>query len=159
MLHHRDRKLIASIHAYQRHRAGTGPLARPLCAWGKLRHAFWSALTGSDISRDARIASSVSFPHLTGVVIHQDAVVGEDCMIMQQVTLGQTATDGAPTVERGAYIGAGAKVLGRVRIGQNARIGANAVVLQDVPDNATAVGIPARIKLPRATDAQSGTPT
>lgn len=144
-LHHRDRKLIAAIHAYQRYRARTGPLARLGCGWAKLRHAFWSALTGSDISRDAKISASVSFPHLTGVVIHQDAVVGDDCMIMQQVTLGQTATDGAPVVDRGAYIGAGAKVLGAVRIGQNARIGANAVVLQDVPDNATAVGVPARI--------------
>ncbi len=149
-LHHRDRKLIAAIHAYQYHRAGTGPLARLLCAWAKLRHALWSVLSGSDISRDARIAASTSFPHLTGVVIHQDAVVGGDCMIMQQVTLGQTATDGAPTVERGTYIGAGAKVLGRIRIGQNARIGANAVVLQDVPDNATAVGVPARITHLRA---------
>ena len=156
MLHYRDRKLIAAIHAYQRHRAGIGPLARGRCAWAKLRHAFWSVLTGSDISRDARIAASASFPHLTGVVIHQDAVVGEDCMIMQQVTLGQTADDGAPTVEPGAYIGAGAKVLGRVRIGRNARIGANAVVLQDVPDDATAVGVPAGIRH-RPSDPTSGT--
>ncbi len=149
LLHHRDRKLIAAIHAYQRHRVKAGPVARLCCAWAKLRHALWSALSGSDISRDARIAASVSFPHLTGVVIHEDAVVGENCMIMQQVTLGQTAIPGAPMVEPGVYIGAGAKVLGPVRIGRNARIGANAVVLRDVPDNATAVGVPARNTTPR----------
>jgi serine O-acetyltransferase len=68
---------------------------------------------------------------------------------MQQVTLGQVATAGAPTVCRGAFIGAGAKVLGPIRIGEGARIGANAVVLTDVPDGATAVGIPARIIGPK----------
>lgn len=144
-LHYRDRKLIAAIHAYQRHRSDRGMVGRLICAWAKLRHAVWSVVTGSDIHRDATIAPSVSFPHLTGVVIHQDAVVEEGCMIMQQVTLGQTSKAGAPTVATGAYIGAGAKVLGRIRIGRDARVGANAVVLQDVPDHATAVGVPARI--------------
>lgn len=146
-MQYRDRKLINAIHDYQRHRADRGTVGRLLCFWGKLRHAFWSAVTGSDIHRDATIAATVSFPHLTGVVIHQDAVIEDGCMIMQQVTLGQTARSGAPLVAQGAYIGAGAKVLGPVRIGRNARIGANAVVLRDVPDNATAVGIPARIVL------------
>ena len=75
-------------------------------------------------------------------------------MIMQQVTIGQTALPGAPTIERGAYLGAGAKVLGAIRIGQNARVGANAVVLDDVPDDATAVGVPARIATPKAFEAQ-----
>ncbi|AZL60499.1 serine acetyltransferase [Tabrizicola piscis] len=142
---HPDRKLINAIHAYQRHRADRGPLGRLLCLWGKLRHAFWSAITASDIHRDATIAATVSFPHLTGVVIHKDAVIEDNCMIMQQVTLGQTADSGAPFVAKGAYIGAGAKVLGQVRIGRNAQIGANAVVLHDVPDDATAVGVPARL--------------
>lgn len=144
-MHYRDRKLINAIHAYQRHRADRGPLGRMLCFWGKLRHAFWSVVTGSDIHRDATIAATVSFPHLTGVVIHQDSVIEDGCMIMQQVTLGQTARSGAPFVAQGAYIGAGAKVLGQVRIGRKAQVGANAVVLQDVPDNTTAVGVPARI--------------
>jgi serine O-acetyltransferase len=142
---YRDRKLIKAIHAYQRHKADRGPLGRLLCFWGKLRHLYWSAVTGSDISRDATIAATVCFPHLTGVVIHEDTVIEDNCMIMQQVTLGQTSRPGAPLVAKGAYIGAGAKVLGQVRIGRNALIGANAVVLQDVPDDATAVGVPARI--------------
>ncbi len=66
---------------------------------------------------------------------------------MQQVTLGQTGDSGAPTVEEDAYIGAGAKVIGEITIGARARIGANAVVLKDVPPDATAVGVPARIIL------------
>ncbi len=143
----RDRKLIKAIHTYQLHKADRGPMGRLLCLWGKLKHLYWSAVTGSDINRDATIAATVSFPHLTGVVIHEDAVIEDNCMIMQQVTLGQTSRPGAPVVTKGAYIGAGAKVLGQVRIGRNARIGANAVVLQDVPDDATAVGVPARIVL------------
>ena len=99
----------------------------------------------SDIDRNARIHPTVRFPHLNGVVLHADAQVDENCMIMQQVTLGQTAETGAPHVHAGAYIGAGAKVLGDISIGKNARIGANAVVLESVPDNATAVGVPARV--------------
>lgn len=66
-------------------------------------------------------------------------------MIMQQVTIGQTAQAGAPIIEAGVYVGAGAKILGNIKIGENARIGANAVVLVDVPPNATAIGVPARV--------------
>jgi len=145
LLAKRSEKLIASIHQYQKHRSSRGPIGRVLCRVGKLRHVFWTLITGSDINREAQIAKGVRFPHPNGVVVHQDAVIGEGCLIMQQVTLGQTATAGAPTVCDGAYIGAGAKVIGKVRIGERARVGANAVVLVDVPDDATAVGIPARI--------------
>jgi serine O-acetyltransferase len=146
MLHDRDQKLIRAIHLYQ-----SGRDRRGLRAWlcrlrGKLGHLLWSLLTASDISRDARIAASARFPHPTGVVIHRDAVVGENCLIMQQVTLGQLATGGAPKLEAGVYAGAGARILGPVRIGAGARIGANAVVLQDVPAGATAVGVPAVIR-------------
>ncbi len=146
LLNYQDKKLIAAIHTYQRGRDKGGVLGKVQGAWGKLRHMFWTVISGSDISRDATIAASARFPHLSGVVIHHDAVVGEDCMIMQQVTLGQLATGGAPHLEAGAYAGAGAKLLGPIRIGAKARIGANAVVLEDVPAGATAVGVPARIK-------------
>lgn len=138
-------KLIASIHLYQKYEGSKGPVGRLLCGVGKLRHKVYSVLTGSDIRREAQVPLSVRFPHPTGVVIHQDTVIGEGCLIMQQVTLGQTDQPGAPTVGEGVYFGAGAKVLGKVSIGARARIGANAVVLIDVPDDATAVGIPARI--------------
>ncbi|MEY1556937.1 serine acetyltransferase [Yoonia sp. R2331] len=146
LLNHQDRKLIAAMHAYQRGRDGSGPFARLACNWGKLRFMFWTVISGSDIDRDARIAATARFPHLTGVVIHRDAIVDDNCLIMQQVTLGQLAEGGAPHVKAGAYAGAGAKILGPITVGAGARIGANAVVLQDVPANATAVGVPAQVK-------------
>lgn len=145
LIEDRDRRLLAAIDRYQRGRAGGGLLARLTMLRGKLGHVWWSLLSGCDISRDARIDASTRMPHPTGIVIHAQAVVEPDCLIMQQVTLGQLAKGGAPVVERGAYLGAGAKVLGSVRIGAGARIGANAVVLTDIPPNCTAVGIPARI--------------
>ena len=138
-------RLIASIHRYQENRDRPGLLARARCQLAKVGYRYWTTVTGSDIHRDATIASSVRLPHPNGVVIHRDAVVGDGCLIMQQVTLGQTHLEGAPTLGRDAYVGAGAKVLGKIRIGDRARIGANAVVLTDVPDDATAVGVPARV--------------
>jgi serine O-acetyltransferase len=100
-------------------------------------------ITGSDIVLGVRLGQRLSLPHPTGVVIHQDAIVGDDCMIMQQVTIGQLDGPGVPVLGSRVYVGAGAKILGPVRIGDGARIGANAVVLNDVPPNHTAVGIPA----------------
>lgn len=145
LIEDRDRKLLRAIALYQRHRGRRDPLSRLKCAWGKLGHVWWSIISASDISRDARIDPSVRIPHPTGVVIHAQAVVEADCIIMQQVTLGQRAERGAPVVGRGAYLGAGARILGPVRIGEGARIGANAVVLSDVPPHSTVVGIPARV--------------
>lgn len=145
LLAHQDRKLIRAIHCYQNNRDKPGLLAKFGSAWGKVWHMFWTIISGSDIHRDATIDASVRFPHLTGVVIHQDTVIAEGCMIMQQVTLGQTASPGAPRLGRNVYVGAGAKVLGDILVSDNARIGANAVVLSDVPENATAVGVPARV--------------
>ncbi len=81
-----------------------------------------------------------------GIVIHKDAVVGSNVHIDQGVTIGGNAKEvGVPTIGDGVYVGAGAKILGPIHIGKGAKIGANAVVLCDVPEGATAVGIPARI--------------
>ncbi len=137
--------LVKSIVAYQKAAHGGG-LFNGFCKqFSSLRYRFWSTVTASDIHRDAKISADLKLPHPTGVIIHRDTQVGSSCMIMQQVTLGQLAMNGAPIVGNGVYIGAGAKVLGAIRIGDNARIGANAVVLEDVPANCTAVGVPARI--------------
>lgn len=81
-----------------------------------------------------------------GVVIHSRAVIGRDCTIAQQVTIGgRSGIYEVPVIGDNVYLGAGCKVLGNVKIGNNSIVGANAVVLHDVPDNAVVAGIPARI--------------
>lgn len=85
-------------------------------------------------------------PHPNGVVIHPDAVIGPNCLIFQQVTIGSSDSNpGVPSIGGHVDIGCGAKLLGNITVGSHAKIGANAVVLCDVPAHATAVGVPARI--------------
>jgi serine O-acetyltransferase len=85
-----------------------------------------------------------------GVVLDYRCVIGDDVRIDQQVTIGiRWDEQVAPIIGNNVRIGAGAKVLGSIKVGNNARIGANAVVLTDVPDGATAVGVPAKIILKR----------
>lgn len=107
------------------------------------------AITGADIAWSARIGPGLVLWHPTGVVIGPRVVVGRDARVQQGITLGaarsRTGQDGDPVLGDGVYVGAGARVLGPVRVGDRARIGANAVVLIDVPDDASAVGVPARI--------------
>lgn len=83
-------------------------------------------------------------PHPNGIVIHPDVVIGPNCLIFQQVTLGDRK-GGTPTVSGHVDIGAGAKILGRLTLGAHCKVAANAVVLIDVPDQATAMGVPAKI--------------
>jgi serine O-acetyltransferase len=92
------------------------------------------------------MGGGMSMPHPTGIVIHPDVRIGPNCMIFQQVTIGtRGGDDGVPVIEGDVNFGAGAKVLGPLRIGAHVQIGANAVVLVDIPEGATAVGIPARV--------------
>ncbi|EPR7618288.1 serine O-acetyltransferase, partial [Campylobacter jejuni] len=91
----------------------------------------------------------VFIDHANGVVIGQTAIIEDDVLIYQGVTLGGTSlekgTKRHPTIKKGVIIGSGAKVLGNITIGENAKIGSNAVVVKDVGANLTAVGIPAYI--------------
>lgn len=105
-------------------------------------------LTGIEIHPGATIGRRVFIDHGMGVVIGETAVIGDDCTLYHGVTLGGTSWNKGkrhPTLEQGVVIGAGAKVLGPITVGKGAKIGSNAVVVKDVPENATAVGIPARI--------------
>jgi len=105
-------------------------------------------LTGIEIHPGATIGRRVFIDHGMGVVIGETAVIGDDCTLYHGVTLGGTSWNKGkrhPTLETGVVIGAGAKVLGPITIGAHAKIGSNAVVVKDVPADATAVGIPARI--------------
>jgi serine O-acetyltransferase len=105
-------------------------------------------LTGIEIHPGATIGKHLVIDHGMGVVIGETAIVGDDCLIFHGSTLGgRGAATGKrhPTLGSRVLVGAGAKILGAINVGDNAKIGANAVVTHDVPADATAVGIPARI--------------
>ena len=105
-------------------------------------------LTGVDIHPGATIGKRLFIDHGQGVVIGETAIVGNDVVIFHGATLGGTGKDKGkrhPTIGNNVFIGCGAKVLGNITIGDNAKVGANAVVLCDVPANATIVGIPGKI--------------
>lgn len=129
----------------------------------RLSHALWTCgfkwlarwvahwarwLTGIEIHPGARIGRRFFIDHGMGVVIGETAEIGDDCTVYHGVTLGGTTWNKGkrhPTLKNGVVIGAGAKVLGPIVIGAQAKIGSNAVVVKDVPDQATAIGIPARL--------------
>lgn len=105
-------------------------------------------LTGVEIHPGARIGKRLIIDHGAGTVIGETAVIGDDVVIYQGVTLGSVDNHGMlrhPHIGNRVLIGAGAAILGHVRVGDDARIGAHAVVLDDVPCHETAVGVPARI--------------
>ena len=104
--------------------------------------------SGIEIHPAAQLGKGVFIDHGMGVVIGETTVVGDNCTIYQNVTLGGTGKDVGkrhPTLGNNVLVGSGAKVLGPFTVGDNARIAAGAVVLREVPANATAVGVPARI--------------
>ncbi|MGI0485230.1 serine O-acetyltransferase [Pantanalinema rosaneae CENA516] len=135
-----SRQLLKSIRSYQKWRKKGGILAAYFCKLSVLEHRFWSIVAGADIPLNCQIGGGLLLTHPNGVVIHPDARIGCNCLLLQQVTI-------VGGVKMGGHvdIGAGAKVIRAVTIGDHAQIGANAVVLHDIPPGATAVGIPAKI--------------
>jgi len=130
----------------------------------RITHVFWKLklkllarflsvfarfLTGVEIHPAAKLGKRVVIDHGTGVVIGETAIIADDVLIYHGVTLGGTGNERSvkrhPTICTGAMLAAGSKILGDIKVGAYAKVGANAVVLQDVPDFATAVGVPARI--------------
>ncbi|MGP1396922.1 MAG: serine O-acetyltransferase [Inquilinaceae bacterium] len=109
-------------------------------------------VTGIEIHPGATIGRRFFIDHGTGVVIGETAEIGDDVTLYQGVTLGGTTLEPGkrhPTLKSGVIVGAGAKVLGPLTVGSEARVGSNAVVLKDVPDGATVVGIPAKVVVPK----------
>src|SRR5215831_3881670 len=105
-------------------------------------------LTGIEIHPGARIGRRLFIDHGMGVVIGETAVVGDDVTLYQGVTLGGTGKEHGkrhPTLEDGVVVGGGAKILGNITVGKNCRIGAGSVVVRNVPDNSTVVGVPGHI--------------
>lgn len=104
--------------------------------------------TGIEIHPGAQIGKRLVIDHGMGIVIGETTIIGDDCLLYQGVTLGGSGKEKGkrhPTLGNNVLVGAGAKVLGSFTIGDNVRIAANAVVLNEIPENATAVGVPARV--------------
>lgn len=138
-----SRMLLRAIRRYQ---TVKGPLAALRRKYWVLQHRFWTVITQADIPLNSLISGGLVLPHPNGIVVHPKAIIGPNCMIFQQVTLGTSRGKiGLPIIGGHVDIGAGAKVLGPVKIGDHAAVAANAVVLQDVPAGAVAAGVPARI--------------
>lgn len=136
---------LHAVHAYRRshwfykHKFFT--IARIISQWSRF-------CTGIEIHPGATIGKGLFIDHGMGVVIGETAEIGDNCLIYQGVTLGGTGKDKGkrhPTLGNNVMVGAGAKVLGPFKVGDNVKIAANAVVLEEVPPNCTAVGVPARI--------------
>ncbi|MEQ3641497.1 MAG: serine O-acetyltransferase [Alteromonas sp.] len=115
-------------------------------------------LTGIEIHPGATLGRRVFIDHGMGVVIGETAEIGDDVTLYHGVTLGGTSWKAGkrhPTLKNGAVVGAGAKVLGPITIGENGKVGSNSVVVKDIPDGATAVGIPGRIIVTKQKDASA----
>ncbi|WP_212668792.1 hypothetical protein [Pseudoalteromonas sp. NBT06-2] len=137
-----SRKLLRSIRKYQGVNKNT-ILGKLLSKYWVLIHRFWSVVTGAEIDLSCQIGGGLLIPHPNGIVIHPKAVIGVNCLIFQQVTIGG---GGKPPIINGhTDIGAGAKILGSIKIGAHAKIGANAVVVKNVETGTTVVGIPAKV--------------
>lgn len=116
-------------------------------------------LTGIDIHPGATIGKRFFIDHGMGVVIGETTEIGDDVLLYQGVTLGGTSsTHGKrhPTLKRGVVVGAGAKVLGNITIGNYSKVGAGSVVIDDVPDHATVVGIPGKVVVQKIYDEDKG---
>ncbi len=116
-----------------------------LARWVSQRAKF---RTGVEIHPAAQIGKGLCIDHGTGIVIGETAVIGDNCLIYQGVTLGGTGKDTGkrhPTLGNNVMVGSGAKILGPFTIGDHSKIAANAVVLDPIPPHSTAVGVPARV--------------
>ena len=136
------------LHAILLHRVNHWLWNKKLYLLARLSSHLSRFLTGVEIHPGAGIGRRLFIDHGMGIVIGETSEIGDDCSIYHGVTLGGTTWQKGkrhPTLKNGVIIGAGAKVLGPITLGANARIGSNAVVVKDVPDHATVVGIPGRI--------------
>ena len=139
--------LYPTIHALIAYRISHYLYINKLFFLARLISQISRFFTGIEIHPGAKIGRGLVIDHVMGVVIGETAEIGDNVLLYHGVTLGGTGKDKGkrhPTVGNNVVIGAGAKVLGPIYIGSNSKIGANSVVLNNVPEGATAVGIPAK---------------
>lgn len=151
--------LAQGFYACLIHRYGTmarkirfAPIRLPAKALHLLMIKFSEIFFGIYIGPNAAIGRGFVIEHFGCIIIHSETRIGDDCRIRQGVTIGNKSAElpnAVPQLGNRVDVGAGAKILGPITIGDDAVIGANAVVVKDVPAGATAVGIPARILMPR----------
>lgn len=140
--------LYPGVHAIIFHRVSHWLWTHHLCFLARLNSQISRHLTGIEIHPGARIGRRFVVDHGMGIVIGETAEVGDDVLLYHGVTLGGTGKDVGkrhPTIGNNVLIGTGAKVLGPIKVGDNSRIAANSVVLREIPEDSTAVGIPARV--------------
>ncbi len=138
----------SGLHAVLMYRAAHWFYDKKLFTVARCISQFARFLTGIEIHPGAKIGKGFFIDHGSGVVIGETTEIGDNCLIYQGVTLGGTGKDKGkrhPTLGNNVMVGAGARVLGPIKVGDNSKIAAGAVVLNDVPPNCTAVGVPARI--------------
>ncbi len=136
------------LHALWMHRVNNWLWTHHLPLSARILSQVTRFMTGIEIHPGAKIGRRVFIDHGMGVVVGETAVIGDEVTLYQGVTLGGTGKEKGkrhPTIGSGVFIGAGANVLGNITIGENCRIGAGSVVLRDVPDNSTIVGVPGHI--------------
>jgi serine O-acetyltransferase len=138
------------VYRFGRWRYGVRPtLVRKLCSLlYKILFKFVQILTGIELPCEAIVGRNFVIDHFGGIIVSGYARFGDNCRIRNGVVVGLRRIEEpyAPVIGNNVDIGAGAKLLGRIKIGDNSIIGANAVVLDDVPENSVATGVPAIIK-------------
>ncbi|WP_165449838.1 serine O-acetyltransferase EpsC [Intestinimonas timonensis] len=140
--------LYPGVHAIIFHRVSHWLYRHRLFFLARLNSQIARHLTGIEIHPGAKIGRRFVIDHGMGIVIGETTEIGDDCLIYHGVTLGGTGKDHGkrhPTLGNNVMVSAGAKVLGPFKVGDGARIAANAVVLSEIPPEATAVGVPARV--------------
>lgn len=150
--------LYPTIHALIAYRISHFLYTKKLFFLARLISQIARFITGIEIHPGAKIGKGLVIDHGMGVVIGETSEIGDNVLLYHGVTLGGTGKDKGkrhPTVGDNVIIGSGAKVLGAIFIGSNAKIGANSVVLKDVPEGATAVGIPAKNIVKKKEEARS----
>ena len=139
--------LYSGVHAIMLHRPAHWLYNRKCYFSARLISQFSRFLTGIELHPGAKLGRGILIDHGSGVVIGETAEVGDNCTIYQGVTLGGTGKDKGkrhPTIGSNVLIGSGAKILGPLTVSDNCKIASNAVLLNDLAESSTAVGVPAR---------------
>jgi serine O-acetyltransferase len=123
------------------------PILIPITAFCFVTNKFFEIFMATAISAGASIGEGIYMGHVGGVIISQHAMIGKNCDISQRVTIGVSAMgrEGAPVIGDDVYVGTGATLVGKIIIGSGAKIAANTLVIDNVPDGATVMGVPGRV--------------